>query len=61
MEISKIDNGVIQGDIILTIEDQPVSDTEMLLDALDQYSIGDRVRIRFLRRGEVQEADVMLE
>ena len=55
------DNGVIPGDIILTIEDQPVSDTEMLLDALDQYSIGDRVRIRFLRRGEVQEVDVMLE
>ncbi len=55
------DNGLIPGDIIQQIGKHPVHDSQSLLNALENYNIGDQVSIRFLRGDESQETRVMLE
>ena len=54
-------DGIVPGDIIQNIGSYEVKDTASLLDALDKYRIGDRVDIRFLRDGVVQQATVVLQ
>lgn len=55
------DDGLIPGDIILSIGSHKVQDTESLLDALDQYSIGDKVPVHFLRDKQILQVTVVLE
>lgn len=55
------DNGLVAGDIIQRIGSYRVQDTESLLDALDQYHIGDRVDLFFLREDKNMKTEVMLE
>jgi len=54
------DGGLVPGDIIQRIGPHAVKDTESLLDALDDYSMGDEVNIHFLRKNEVRQARVKL-
>jgi len=55
------DSRLNPGDIIQQVGSHRVEDTESLLDALDQYAIGDRVNIHFQRDGKSQETTVALE
>ena len=48
------------GDVILSIEDTPIGSVAKLLSVLDDYRIGDRVRLRVLRGGREQELEVLL-
>ncbi len=52
---------VVPGDIIQAIDAHSVRDAQDLADTLGRYDIGDRVKVRFLREGGVQEVTVMLE
>ncbi len=52
---------VVPGDIIQAIDEHRVHDSADLMDTLERYDIGDRVRIRLLREGRVHEVVVMLE
>jgi S1-C subfamily serine protease len=52
---------VVPGDIIQAIDAHSVRDAEDLVDILERYDIGDRVKVRFLREGRVREVIVMLE
>jgi len=54
-------NGLVPGDIIQTINAYQVHDTESLLDALDNFTIGDRVNIHFQRDGKRLKTAVILE
>ncbi len=54
-------DGIVPGDIIQHIGSYEIKDTASLLDALDKYRIGDRVDIRFLRDGVVQQTTVVLQ
>ena len=52
---------LVPGDIIQAVDEHRVRDSADLMDSLERYDIGDRVRIRFLREGRVHEVVVMLE
>ncbi len=54
-------DGIVPGDIIQQIGSYPVSDTESLLDALDNYRIGDKVDIRFSRDGQQLQTTLVLQ
>ena len=57
-----IDDGeLIVGDIILSLGGQRIEDREDLLDALEQYRIGDRVTLRLLRDDSEIDAEVVLQ
>ena len=57
-----VDGGdLLVGDIILSLGGQRIEDRESLLDALEQHRIGDRVALHYLRGGEEQEVQVVLE
>lgn len=47
--------GVVPGDIIQAVDDQPVTDMGDLIQILENYGIGDRVRLRIWRAGQVIE------
>ncbi len=53
--------GLIPGDIIQHIGSYDIKDAKSLLDALDHYRSGDRVDIRFLRDGVVQQSTLTLD
>jgi len=53
--------GLLAGDIILSIDDHLIEDTESLLDALDQYRIGDQVKLRYMRNDKENETLITLE
>lgn len=54
-------SSLIPGDIIQQLGSHRVEDTESLLDALDQYAIGDRVNIHFQRDGKSLKTSVTLK
>jgi S1-C subfamily serine protease len=54
-------DGIVPGDIIQNIGSYEIKDTATLLDALDNYRIGDKVDVRFLRDGVVQQVTVVLQ
>lgn len=53
--------GLLVGDIVLQIDEHTVENSESLLDALEQYQIGDRVRLRILRDEREQEVAATLQ
>ncbi len=52
---------VVPGDIILSIDGRAVTSVAGLLDRLDDYRVGDRVRLDILRDGREQTVDVVLQ
>ncbi len=55
------ENGsVLLGDIIVKVDDQPVASVDELLNALEQYKVGDDVTVTYLRDGETQTTPVTL-
>ncbi len=52
---------LVPGDIVLSIDGRAVDSIEALRERLDDYRIGDRVRLAWWRNGEVREAEVILE
>ena len=57
-----VDGGeLLVGDIILSLGEQRIENSESLLDALEQHRIGDRVALRYLRGRDEQEVQVVLD
>lgn len=54
------DGRLVKADIILALNDQPVVSVERLLDILDGYQVGDKVKLRIQREGQVLEVEVVL-
>lgn len=52
---------VIPGDIVLAIDGSPVKDVADFHRLLEQHRIGDRVRLRIWRSGDILEKDVVLQ
>jgi len=49
------------GDIITQIDDKPVPDTNTMLDALDQYHVGDEVTVTFIREERQRQVKLKLQ
>ena len=60
---TRLDSGgdIIPGDIITSIEGQPVASVSDLLSRLDDLSVGDRVRVGLWRSGDTLELQVVLQ
>ena len=55
------DGGIVPGDIILSIGETPVESVGKLLARLDQYQVGDTVRVTISRKGSQLTLDVALQ
>ena len=55
------DGGIVPGDIILSIGETPVESVGKLLARLDQYQVGDTVRVTVSRKGSQLTLDVALQ
>lgn len=44
--------GIVQGDVILSIDDRPAASVDDIYKVLDRLSIGRELRVKLLRRGE---------
>ena len=55
------DGGIVPGDIILSIGETPVESVGKLLVRLDQYQVGDTVRVTISRKGSQLTLDVALQ
>jgi S1-C subfamily serine protease len=55
------EGGVVPGDIILSIGETPVESVGKLLARLDQYQVGDTVRVTVSRKGSQLTLDVALQ
>ncbi|WP_371325345.1 trypsin-like peptidase domain-containing protein [Dechloromonas sp. ZY10] len=55
------DGGIELGDLIVAVEDQPVSKVRDLSRRLDDFKIGDRVRLGVLRRGQPLTVEISLQ
>ncbi|MCP3852960.1 MAG: trypsin-like serine protease [Gammaproteobacteria bacterium] len=54
-------SSLIPGDIIQQVGSHPIEDTESLHDALDQYTIGDHIKIHFQRDSKSLETTITLK
>jgi S1-C subfamily serine protease len=52
---------IIPGDIITTIEGKPVDSVGKLAALLDDYKVGDKVRLGVMRQGKMREVPIMLQ
>jgi S1-C subfamily serine protease len=55
------EGGVIPGDIIVALEGKPVDTVNKLLARLDEFKVGDVVRVSVLRDGATREVRVTLQ
>jgi S1-C subfamily serine protease len=55
------DGAIVPGDIILAIDKMPVESVSKLLARLDQYQVGDTVRVTVSRQGSQLTLDVTLQ
>ncbi len=55
------DGGVVPGDIILSIDETRVESVGKLLARLDQYQVGDTVKVKVLRKDSELTLDVTLQ
>jgi S1-C subfamily serine protease len=55
------DGEIVPGDIILSIDENPVESVGKLLARLDQYQVGDTVRVTVSRKGSRLTLDVALQ
>jgi S1-C subfamily serine protease len=53
--------GMRVGDIILSIDENKVEDTGTLLDTLEKYRSGERIKLQYLRENEVKSTMITLE
>jgi S1-C subfamily serine protease len=60
---SRLDSrgNLVPGDVILTVDGQPLDSVTTLLSVLDSYQIGDQVTLRIWRGGEVLEVSLPLQ
>ena len=52
---------IVPKDIIIAIDDKPVTTVEKLLNRLDEYRVGDTIKITILRDGQVAEVSATLQ
>ena len=52
--------GLKQGDIIVKVNDQTIDEKNNLTSALAQYSVGDKVKVTYVRDGQEQTTEVTL-
>lgn len=52
--------GIQKGDIILKIENNKVKDYESVVKILESYKIDDKIKIQYLRNGEVEKTSITL-
>ncbi|MCA1926710.1 MAG: trypsin-like peptidase domain-containing protein [Thiobacillus sp.] len=55
------DGGIVPGDVIVAIEDRPVRSVAELLSSLDDYAVGDTVRVTVLRAGQKTNVPAVLQ
>jgi S1-C subfamily serine protease len=55
------ENNIILGDLISTIDDEPVRSYDDLMRATEKHQVGDVVTIRFIREGRERTAEVKLQ
>jgi S1-C subfamily serine protease len=55
------DGGLVPGDIITAIEGKPVDSVGRLFARLDDYRVGDTVKVKVLREGKEKEVAVALQ
>ncbi|UPT76749.1 trypsin-like peptidase domain-containing protein [Sulfurovum sp. XGS-02] len=51
----------VSGDIIVGIDEHKIETIQMLLSTLEKYDIGDRVKVKLFRKGQVREVPLTLE
>ncbi len=59
--ISKRDGNIIPGDIVTAIEGKPVDSVSKLVVRLDDFRVGDKIRITVSRQGETREVQMVLQ
>jgi len=55
------DGSIIPGDIITAIESKAVDSVGKLIARLDDFRVGDRIRISVMRQGKIREVQVTLQ
>jgi S1-C subfamily serine protease len=55
------DGGIVPGDIIVGVGGKPVEGVGKLLARLDDYKVGDIVKLKLLRAGQEREVAVTLQ
>ncbi len=55
------DGGIVPGDVIVAVEDKPVEDVGKLLSRLDDFRVGDTVKVTVLRDGKRETVAVTLQ
>jgi len=55
------DGGIIPGDVIAAVDGKPVDSVEELLGRLDDYRVGDVVRLSLVRGGKPREVELALQ
>ncbi len=53
--------GILDGDIILSVDDKKVGNMEELIESLSGFSPGEKVKVRLLRSGEIIKKTVQLK
>jgi len=53
--------GLKEGDIILEIENQKITKSSSIIQILDQFKIGDKIKVRYWRQGEIKETNLELQ
>jgi S1-C subfamily serine protease len=55
------DGGIVPGDVITGVEGKPVAGVGQLLGRLDDFKVGDAVKLQVLREGKPQDVVVTLQ
>jgi S1-C subfamily serine protease len=55
------DRGWVAGDIIVAINDKEINSIQKLLSKLDDYHVGDRVKLTVIRNNSKHDIDVILQ
>ena len=55
------DRGWVAGDIIVAINDKEINSIQKLLSKLDDYHVGDRVKLTVIRNNSKHDVDVILQ
>jgi S1-C subfamily serine protease len=55
------DGSIIPGDIITAIESKPVDSVSKLVARLDDFRVGDKVKLTVMRQGKIREVQLVLQ
>jgi serine protease Do len=53
--------GIQENDIILEVNGEKVDETHTLIDLVQQYQVGDEIKVKILSKGQEKEVKVKLE